>query len=80
MSVCRSVHTLDGCGVCLEEVEVVLIVIDCCCHRNKEIFRKAEEDGVGVLNFKEALKVRIGHIGGGACRGGAHKSRVQEND
>ena len=39
---------------------------DCCCHRNQEIFRKAEEAGVGVLNVKEALKVRVGHVGGWA--------------
>ena len=40
-------------------------VICCCFHRNKEIFKKAEEDGVGVLNFEEALKVRAGHGGAG---------------
>ena len=46
-----------GCGA--------INVICCCFHRNKEIFRKAEEDGVGVLNFEKALKVRVGHGGWG---------------
>ena len=39
--------------------------ICCCFHRNKEIFRKAEEDGVGVLDFEKALKVRVGTGGWG---------------
>ena len=46
-----------GCGA--------MNVICCCFHRNKEIFRKAEEDGVGVLNFEKALKVRVGTGGWG---------------